>query len=79
MVGISDPLYDLVILTTNLSYGERTCLGVGVEVTGAADLVARHLTFSLCLLTCANVCLETSNERLASVVHNPNDILAFSL
>ena len=58
-----------MILTTNLSYGESTCLGVGVVESAAegggsvsADFVVRHLTlvdFSLspkaCLLARARL------------------------
>ena len=63
-----------MILTTNLSYGESTCLGVGVVESGAdgggsvsADFVARHLTFVEFLVS-PKACL-LARARLPNAVH----------
>lgn len=81
VVGTSPPRWDLVILTTNLSYGVRTCLGVGVLIpddvpaAAAADgdwasdresgFVARFLLLTAPLLT-----LDAITVRLQAILRS---------
>jgi hypothetical protein len=71
----------------NLSYGDSTCLGVGVATAGdestaggvrgsvSADLVARRLTFVLILLG-PNTCL-LARARLPNAVHKDDIFSSF--
>ena len=89
VVGMLGPVWDLVILTTNLSYGERMCLGVGVVTVAAAaaddeeeDSVS-GLVVRLLLLACAiNACLLTAtalDARLPSIPHSVADVVIIRL